>query len=34
MIAELPGPQRGDKVLLIYPDQTPEMVELIHLVFR
>ena len=34
MLAEFPGPQRGDRVLLIHPDQDPEMVELIHLAFR
>ena len=34
MLAEFPGPQRGDKVLLINPDQTPGMVELFHLVFE
>ena len=34
MFAEFPGPQPGDQVLLVSPDQTPEMVELIHLVFR
>ena len=34
MITEFPGPQPGDRVLLIYPDQTFEMMELIHLIVR
>ena len=34
MLAEFPGPQRGDKVLLINPEMTPGVVELLHLVFR
>ncbi len=34
MFAEFPGPQPGDQVLLINPDQTFEMMELIRLVFR
>ncbi len=33
MLAEFPGPQRGDKVLLVNPDQAPEMVEFIRLAF-
>jgi hypothetical protein len=33
MLAEFPGPQRGDKVLLVNPDQVPEMVELIRSAF-
>jgi hypothetical protein len=34
IIAEFPGPQRGDKVLLINPELAPGVVELLHLVFR
>jgi len=34
MLAKFPGPQPGDKVLLISPEPAPEMVELIHLAFR
>jgi len=32
MLAEFPGPQRGDKVLLIGFDQDPEMLDLLRLV--
>jgi hypothetical protein len=34
MITEFPGPQRGDRVLLINPELAPGMVELIHLAFE
>jgi hypothetical protein len=34
MIAEFPGPQHGDKVLLINPELVPGMVESIHLAFE
>jgi len=34
MIAEFPGPQPGDQVLLINPELTPGMVGLIHLAFE